>query len=203
VVVIRPATREDATAIAQMHTVRITEGFLPTLGTPFLRRLYRRVVASPDAFAFVADDDGRVVGFVAAALDVGALYRVFLVRDGVVAGIAAAPRLARSWRRVLETLRYPTSTAELPRAEILAVCVAADAGGRGIGRTLVETAVGELDRRGVETVKVVTGAGNDPAIAMYRACGFEIAERMRVHDDVESVLLVRRAGAHDPRGATR
>jgi ribosomal protein S18 acetylase RimI-like enzyme len=192
-VVIRLATPADAPEIAALHADRIAEGFLPTLGAPFLERLYRRVTSSQDAFAYVAGDDGRTDGFVACALDVRALYRAFLLRDGARAGIVAAPQLLRSWRRVVETLRYPSAAADLPRAEVLSVAVTAAASGRGIGRSLVAAATAHLREREVVAAKVVTGAANDAAMAMYEHCGFAVEERIEVHGGVASVVLVWRA----------
>jgi ribosomal protein S18 acetylase RimI-like enzyme len=173
---------------------RMAEGFLSELGPRFLRILYRRIVASPDAFAFVAEEplDGSVtvVGFAAGALDVSDLYRRFVLRDGVIAGIAAAPHLVRSWRRVRETLRYPTSTGELPDAEILSVAVDPRATGRGVGTQVVEAAPGELERRGAASAKVVTGADNVAALALYARCGLVRREHMTVHEGTPSEVLV-------------
>ena len=92
--------------------------------------------------------------------------------------------------RVLETLRYPTTATDLPEPEILAVAVAADAGGRGIGRTLVDAAREEFVRRGVSAARVVTTSDNDAALAMYRACGFETAATFEVHAGRVSEVLV-------------
>ena len=150
-VTLRPAVRDDAARLAALHADRISEGFLPQLGPAFLTRLYRRIVVSPAGFATVASVDGRVVGFAAGATDLGAVYKSFVLRDGVMAGVGAAPQLLRSWRRVLETLRYPDSTGDLPEAEILAVAVDAGLSGRGVGRELVAACQAELDvwwRRG-------------------------------------------------------
>ena len=85
----------------------------------------------------------------------------------------------RAVPRVIETLRYPAATGDLPDAEILAVAVAAAAAGAGIGRTLVHAATAEFARRGVDTAKVVTTADNAAALAMYRACGFATRGRRR------------------------
>lgn len=193
---LRAATRADAPALARLHGARITEGFLPTLGDGFLARLYRRIVASPTGVARVAVDPDAgtttgIVGFAAGATDVGALYRSFLLRDGALAAISSAPQLARSWRRVLETLRYPAdSGAGLPAAEILAVAVDGRAAGRGIGRRLVDAALGDLAEHGSLSVKVVTGADNTAALALYEACGFERRARVTVHAGTDSEVLV-------------
>jgi ribosomal protein S18 acetylase RimI-like enzyme len=192
---VRMARDTEAAPAAGLHAQRITEGFLPTLGAPFLARLYRRIVRDPGSFLVVAVEDGSVVGMCACTEDLGALYRAFVVRDGVVAGLRSAPRILRSLPRVIETLRYPGAedAADLPEAEVLAVAVDASCSGRGIGRAVVEAALAEFDRRRTPAVKVVAGGDNDAALGLYRATGFSDAARLEVHAGTESVVLVRSA----------
>ncbi len=191
--VLRPAARADAPRVAALHAGRITEGFLPTLGTGFLTRLYRRVLAAPEGIVLVAVERDGVVGFVAAATDLGSIYRSFLWRDGVPAALTAAPRLVRSWRRVVETLRYPARTEDLPDAEILAVAVDSRCAGRGLGRELVDAALAELAARGVTSVRVVAGADNRAALGLYHRCGFVTAAQTAVHEGTPSEVLVWRS----------
>jgi ribosomal protein S18 acetylase RimI-like enzyme len=190
---IRDARPDDAARVAELHRTRISEGFLPTLGPRFLNLLYRRCIRSRRAFVVVADDGGRVAGFAAAADDLGALYREFAFRDGVVAGVAAAPRIVRNASRVLETLRYPAAAGALPGAEILAVAVDAPLAGRGVGTRLVDAATTELRRRGVTAAKVVAGADNEHALALYERCGFGRHARVNVHGSTPSEVLVWRS----------
>jgi ribosomal protein S18 acetylase RimI-like enzyme len=190
---VRLAGDADTARLAHLHASRITDGFLPSLGPAFLDRLYRRIVRSTDSFAYVVTDDadGHVVGFAAATIDIGKLYRSFAVRDGLVAGVVAAPRLVRSWRRVLETVRYPSSEgADLPAAEILAVAVEEAAGGRGVGTLVVDAATRRLAERGETAVKVVTGSDNTVALRLYERCGFAVQTRVEVHEGVSSEVLV-------------
>jgi ribosomal protein S18 acetylase RimI-like enzyme len=189
---LRLAGESDAARLAELHATRITDGFLPQLGPAFLTRLYRRIALSHTSFAYVAtDDDGRILGFAAATTDVGGLYKTFARHDGLVAGLVAAPRLLRSWKRVLETLRYPSSEgAELPAAEILAVAVDQAAGGRGIATLVVDAATRRLAELGVDAVKVVTGSDNDVALRLYAGCGFTVQTRVEVHEGVSSEVLV-------------
>jgi ribosomal protein S18 acetylase RimI-like enzyme len=192
---VRRAETADLPAVAALHAARIDEGFLSSLGPAFLRRLYRRVLRRADGFVLVATDttaapDATVLGFVAGVGSVGRLYRSFVLRDGVVAGMLAAPKLAGAVPRVLETLRYPAAMGELPDAEILAVAVAASATGRGVGRALVAAATAEFDRRGTAAAKVVTTDDNAAALAMYRACGFVGTAAVEVHSGRASEVLV-------------
>jgi ribosomal protein S18 acetylase RimI-like enzyme len=188
---LRAGTATDAPAVAQLHADRISEGFLVTLGPRFLTRLYRRVAASPHALLVVAESGGRTVGFVAAATNTRHLYGDFLRRDAVPAGLAAAPAILRHPQRVWETLRYgSTDDGDLPAAEILAIAVAADARGQGIGGALVAAAQRELTRRGAAEARVVTAVGNDAALAMYERAGFHRHTRTEVHAGVPQEILV-------------
>jgi ribosomal protein S18 acetylase RimI-like enzyme len=191
---VRVGVASDLDRVVALHAQRIGEGFLPTLGRPFLHRLYRRVIRSRDAFVVVADraphHGGPAFGFVAGAADLGALYRRFVVRDGVQAGLVAAPRLARSVPRVRETLRYPDETGDLPAAEILAVAVDDLVTGEGIGGALMEGACRRFRMLGVTSAKVVTAAGNTAALRMYEAAGFVRHSRIEVHAGAESEVLV-------------
>ena len=100
------------------------------------------LVATTDATAGVA-------GFVAGVGDLGALYRSFLLRDGVVAGALAAPRLVRAVPRVRRDAPVPRRPpVTCPTAEILAVAVGTDRSGAGIGRRWSAPRTAEFRRRG-------------------------------------------------------
>jgi GNAT superfamily N-acetyltransferase len=186
---LRVAAVADAPAMAALHADRISEGFLPTLGQRFLARLYRRIVRSHRASAFVLDEHGVVVAFAAGTTDVGAFYREFLIRDGIPSMLLAAPHARQAWRRVLETLKYPSATGDLPAAEVLAVATDLGHGGRGYGATTVHALTAELAGRGCDAVKVTVGGGNEVAMRMYRACGFLPAGQINVHGERRSEVL--------------
>lgn len=187
---LRTAVLTDVDQLAQLHAQQIDEGFLTSLGLPFLRRLYGRVLRSDDCFVIVDVREDQVSGFVAGVADLGSLYRRFVIRDGVAAAIGSAPRLVRSLPRVIETMRYPQAVADLPSAEILAVAVASRHWGAGIGRSLVRAAVAEFQSRSIATAKVVTTTDNDRALAMYRAAGFVSTACVEMHAGRSSEVLV-------------
>jgi ribosomal protein S18 acetylase RimI-like enzyme len=136
----------------------------------------------------VLEVEGRVAGFLAGSVDVGALYKEFLLRDGAFAVLESAGRLVRSPRRVFETLRHGTSE-DQSEPELLAVAVDPEARGLGGGRMLVEGFLMEIARMGRSTARVVVASGNDRAIALYRRTGFAVVERFELHRGSESLLM--------------
>jgi len=186
--VLRTGTVEDAAAAAALHAGQISEGFLSILGPSFLRRLYRRIVRTPDSFLLIVQDGSETVGFLAGSADVSGLYRSFVLRDGVAAAFTSVGRLLRSWRRVMETLRHGASDVA-DGAELLAVAVDPAVRGRGVGILLVNGFLQEIGRRRQDAAHVVVAADNDAAIALYGRAGFGTAERFELHPGTESLVM--------------
>lgn len=191
----RPGTAADALRVAELHAGQIPDGFLSSLGTSFLRRLYARVSRSSDAFVLVAERRSEVTGFVAVAASTGALYREFLVRDGLAAALTTAPAVLRAPRRTWETLRYGAGGGAdgAPRAEVLAVAVDPADRGAGTGSALLGAATAELGRRGIDSVKVITASSNVAAIRLYERCGFRRHATTEVHAGVTQEVMVWRS----------
>jgi ribosomal protein S18 acetylase RimI-like enzyme len=189
---VRPAVLDDVASVARLHMDRFPHGFLPTLGSRPLRRLYRHFVQSACAFVLVADDDEGIIGFVAVAEDTRRLYRDFLRRDGVAAALVVAPAALRAPRRVWETVRYGERSdhAGLPPAEILAVAVAERARGSGVASSLVHASLNELRRRKVDGARVVAATGNAQALRLYERAGFRHQRFIEVHRGVRQEVLV-------------
>jgi ribosomal protein S18 acetylase RimI-like enzyme len=187
---IRAGTSLDAANCAALHADQIAQGFLPALGQPFLRRLYRRITRFPDSFVFIAEGEGATAGFIAGCADVGGLYRSFLMRDGIPAGAQAVGPALANWRRVLDTLGHATSGSEKARgSELLAIAVDPSWQGHRVGQALVDAFLAEVALRGGDAAHVVVGADNRAAIALYERCGFGTVERFELHAGTESLLM--------------
>ncbi|CAB4770651.1 MAG: GNAT family N-acetyltransferase [Actinobacteria bacterium] len=193
---IRLGTSNDAVAAALLHSSRINEGFLPTLGPRFLGRLYRRIARDQGSFLMVAEKDGEILAMASSTENLGHLYRVFILRDGVIAAAGALFPIIRSLPRVFETLKYPSqggsdlAKTPLPEAEILAVAVREGSSGIGVGRQIMVAVIAEFTRRGVESFKVITSSDNAAALALYRSVGFRDTAALEVHEGTESLALV-------------
>ncbi|MGA2522372.1 MAG: GNAT family N-acetyltransferase [Acidimicrobiales bacterium] len=192
---VRAGRRDDAGAAASLHASLISEGFLSSLGPRFLRRLYRRIAVAQGSFLLVAEGDGDPVGFLAGSMAVGRLYRTFVLRDGVGAVLRAPVRLLRAAPTALETLRHGRDEDEgaggAPGAqgELLSVAVDPRWRGRQVGAHLVDAFLDEVRRRGGRSARVVVGAANAPAIAMYRRAGFTPTCTFEFHRGVPSLLM--------------
>lgn len=180
----------DVPVVARLHAGQISEGFLASLGPRFLERLYRRMCRSEGSFVLVADDGGRVVGFVAGSVATRQLFSTFVVRDGPFAALRSPGQLLSSWRRVRETLRHGRAGDEQrAEGELLAIAVDPRCRRGGVGARLVQALLEETARRSAASVDVVVGAGNQAAIALYRHAGFVPVRHFELHPGTTSLVL--------------
>lgn len=119
----------------------------------------RALADAPDAFeSTLAEEKGRPPGFwrgLAAGSDLAASFIAF--SDGGPVGMAACFFPARGG----------------PEPQLAAVWVDPSSRGRGVGRSLVRSALGWAAERGATNVYLWVTETNPEAIALYERCGFE------------------------------
>lgn len=171
--------------VAEIHRTEISEGFLATLGSGFLAKLYRALAGSPHAFLLVATEGEEVVGFICGGTDTKKVYRSFMLRWGVFVLPSILPSLLSFGRvkRILETLLYPSKeeVAELPKPEILNFCVSSRHQRKGIGRLLFHGLTEEFQSRGVSKIRIVTGESQKSAQQFYESLGAKKVADFEVH----------------------
>jgi glycosyltransferase involved in cell wall biosynthesis/ribosomal protein S18 acetylase RimI-like enzyme len=201
-VLIRRAGPGDLSDLARLHR-EIPGSFLPTLGDAFLRRLYRGMLADPNAVVLVAGvPGGKTVGFVSGVRSVGPFYRRFFLRHGIQAAVAAAPRLVRRGvlRRARESASYPEGVTALPEAELLSIAVDPAWRSKAVGAALVVRLLDAMKDRGVPEVKVVVAGANDGANRFYERLGFRRRATTAVHRGEQSNVLVIETNGRQPVG---
>ncbi len=141
----------------------------------------------------MAEEKGEVIGFVAFATDIRALYRSVMRRAGFrfVRLLAGALFSWKRSRRILETLLYPRQMDQqtLPRAELLALAVQTGKRRAGIGRLLVEQGLNACGHRGLSEVKVCVGERRVAARALYGQMGFQHVCDLRRHEQASQIWV--------------
>lgn len=187
--------RQRYREVARLHAACINQGFLSTLGLPFLELLYQ-AMDEADASVLIVEESGeRVVGFVAGGMGMGAIYRQML-RHPFRLLSALLPSICRPTRvmRMLDILRYGRDAAgermQLPEAELFSIAVAADARGKGVADRLYRALSAHFSERGVDAFKVTVGETLAPAHRFYKRMGAEFSRRVEVHAGEGSVVYV-------------
>jgi len=160
------------------------------LGLGFVATFYETLLRSPLGFGFVAQQDGRTVGFSTGVVDWRRFYRGFLRRHiWLTMRIVMANVRGGRWWRLLETARYAGATA-LPAAELVSIALEPEARGTGCGDMLVRHILKEFADRQVHAVRVTAGEGNVPAHRLYERAGFRLRAQMEIHPGEHAAVYV-------------
>jgi len=185
---IRQATTADIASIARVHTEAFPGFFLTRLGPPFLRSYYRTVLQFDGGQLYVAENDRRIVGFVAGFVDPARFYAALKQSPWRFAvplalGLARRPWLAgRIAARICDAAargrRTSGAVATVGRVELSSLAVRPTAQGKGIGRRLVNAFLEAARRAPASVVSLTTDAkDNDDVNAFYQRAGFQLASR--------------------------
>ncbi len=193
-VTVRPMTRADGRDAARLHVGEIATGFLSSLGVGVIARIYGVLPKAPHGFGFVAEQGGRVLGFIACTTNLGQLYREILGRRGLAIALSLAPRITsgRVIRNIFQTLFYPQKKERhrFAPAEILSVAASSASQSRGLGSQLMGAALAEFRRRGCPQVAVLVGPELAKANRFYLKNGFRLVGCIKHHALMENVYVI-------------
>jgi ribosomal protein S18 acetylase RimI-like enzyme len=190
---IREARLDEVDLLARFHISTHATAFLPTLGLPVMRRLYLALLTDPEAVAYVAEQDGTVIGYSTGVVSVPAFYRRFYRRQGFWVALGALTHLVRPGvaRKIYETARYSQHMPPgLPDAEYTTLAVDPDIRSKGLGGRLSEAVLAGLKDRGVTKVRGTVNHINEPMNRMMQRVGFEKVGEFAVHDGSPSNVYV-------------
>jgi ribosomal protein S18 acetylase RimI-like enzyme len=180
-----PLTVEHARDVAALHIQGIDKGFISSLGIKFVTALYEAIARSGTSFGYAAEDDGRVCGFVTFTTSLNRLYKSVIAKGGWRFAVLLAGKMfsVRRIKRILETILYPSrvNKKQLADAELLSIVIHPEKCKQGLATELVRKSFERCRQLGLDKVKVLVGADNEPANRLYQKCGFAFVEQIENH----------------------
>ena len=176
-VVITPLGSRHLSQVASLHLRHLPTGFQGRPGQRLLGAYYAAVRKGTGASGFVAEQEGRVVGYVCGVWSPSALFSTVLRRHWrtwMFWGVAHAVLHPGVVPAVASRVRGSSAGAEVTDGtyELRPIVVAQPARGTGVAADLVEALLADARRRGFRRVHLVTRADNAAAQAFYRKVGF-------------------------------
>lgn len=181
--------------VAALHAANIDQGFLATLGVPFLSLMYRAIDEAPDSVLLTEERGGRVVGFVSGGVGMGPIYRRLLRRPFSLARALLPSALHPSRvKRIVDILLYgrqlSPGAAVLPDAELLSIAVDGAARGGGVAEHLYRRLENHFRQRGFSAFRITVGDALTPAHRFYSRMGAIPVTHTQVHAGEGSVVYV-------------
>lgn len=187
-------TSSRCNAVARLHSEGIATGFISSLGLPFVTALYEVIAEDKNSFALIAVENDQVLGFVAFSANLSRLYKYVALKKGPHFALLLAGKLL-SWRaikKIWDNLWYPSKMKkmDLPSAELLSIAVAPEGRGKGVAAQLIAAGFSECRRRGIDRVKVLVAAANEPANKLYQKCGFKQVCQISSHGVLSNIYVI-------------
>lgn len=181
--------------VARLHAENINQGFLASLGAPFLALLYEAIDANDSGVLLIVQRNGQVVGFLSAAEGMRSIYRQ-LLRRWLRLVFALLPALVspRKLWKIAEILLLSTKNKALgglPNAELLSLAVAPAHRRAGDAGQLFQALVNHFGERDVKDFRIVVGERLASAHCFYTKMGALAVGRIEVHGGEPSVVYVK------------
>ncbi|UCF44047.1 MAG: GNAT family N-acetyltransferase [Planctomycetota bacterium] len=187
-----PLTIKHAHDIANLHIQGINTGFISSLGVDFVTALYEAIAKSTSSFGYAVEDNDKVLGFVTFTTNLNKLYKSIIAKKGWRFALLLAGKMFSldKIKKVFETLFYPSRIKKkmnVPSAELLSIAINPETCRRGLATQLVKKGFEYCQRMGLDKVKVLVAADNEPANRLYLKCGFKLVGQIDNHGITSNV----------------
>ena len=185
----------DYRSIASLHCDHINQGFLATLGVPFLTLLYEAIDKDNESVLLVERVDRSVVGFVTGTRGLGRIYKQLLLKPlRLIYSLKSCLLSPSKMHKIIEVLlisKGSNISADLPKQELLSIVVNPAYQGRGHAENLFKALCSHFRAEGASSFSIVVGSNLDRAHAFYTKMGSIPVKEIQVHKGADSVVYVK------------
>ena len=186
----------DYRTVASLHCDNINQGFLATLGAPFLTLLYEAIDKDSESVLLVERVDRRVVGFVTGTRGLGRIYKQLLLKPlRLIYSLKSCILSPSKVYKILEVLLISKGTnisAGLPKQELLSIVVNPAYQGGSHANNLFKALCSHFRAEGAKSFRIVVGSNLDRAHAFYTKMGSIPVEEIQVHKGADSIVYVKK-----------
>lgn len=176
------ATKDYVKTIAELHKRAFPAFFLTQLGVPFLTTLYTGYLEDADSGIIVAEDDGKLLGFIAYSNDYPRFYKG-LIKHHLVkfafCSFGAAIRHPSFIKRLLGAFKKSELVVKTEKyVELASICVDPTIESKGVGSAMIDYLKDIVDFGTYAYINLETDADeNDGVNKFYVKNGFELSRQ--------------------------
>lgn len=174
---IKLAKENNIDSMVELFIGYINNSFLAGLGKTFLRIFLKALVQSTCALNFVYVIDSKIIGFICSTYDCSGLFKEIFIKKGiafltaVLRSILKKPAILKElWASFLYVRRTMRDSV---KAELLFIAIKPDYRLYGIATLLINYSLMELEKRGIQKVRVSTDQSNIPVNRLLQKLAFE------------------------------
>lgn len=177
--------------IAQIHIESINEGFLSSLGLPFMALLYEKIDLTPSGYLEVIEKDNQIIGFVSGTKNGLKPILKSMWSDKLPLFLALAPNLINPFKiiKIIEILFHSVGTKDenaFPKEELLSIAIRPQFRGLGLAEVLFQKLVSRFREYGSPSFKIIVGRDLIPAHKFYQKMKCKEVAKITIHSHKES-----------------
>ena len=188
----------DYRAVARLHCDHINQGFLATLGVPFLTLLYEAIDKDSESVLLVERMDLNIMGFVTGTHGLGRIYKQLLLKPlRLIYSLKSCILSPYKMYKIIEVLLISKDSdisSDLPKQELLSIVVNPAYQGGGHAENLFKALCSHFREEGASSFSIVVGSNLDRAHAFYTKMGSIPVKEVQVHKGADSVVYVKELG---------
>ena len=185
----------DYRTVASLQCDHINQGFLATLGVPFLTLLCEAIDKDSESVLLVERVDRRVVGFVTGTRGLGRTYKQLLLKPlRLIYSLKSCILSPSKMYKIIEVLLISKDgdiSSDLPKQELLSIVVNPAYQGGGHAENLFKALCFHFREEGASGFSIVVGSNLDRAHAFYTKMGSIPVKEIQVHKGADSVVYVK------------
>jgi len=185
----------DYRTVARLHCDYINQGFLATLGVPFLTLLYEAIDKDRESILLVEHVDCRIVGFVTGTRGLGRIYKQLLLKPfRLIYALKSCLLSPTKMYKIMEVLfigKNRNISLDFSKQELLSIVVNPAYQGEGHAENLFNALCFYFRKEGANSFNIVVGSNLDRAHAFYRKMGSIPIKKIQVHEGAYSVVYVK------------
>ena len=185
----------DYRIVASLHCDHINQGFLATLGVPFLTLLYEAIDKDSESVLLVERVNCSVVGFVTGTSGLGRIYKQLLLKPlRLIYSLKSCLLSPSKMYKIIEVLlisKDSNISSDLPKQELLSIVVNPAYQGGGHAENLFKALCTQFRAEGASNFRIVVGSNLDRAHAFYKKMGSIPVKEIQVHKGTDSIVYVK------------
>jgi len=194
----RPAIIDDVNQVTDVHSAAFPGFFLTSLGTGFLRIMYRAFISNSGGIFVVNEQSNRLDGFAVGVLKSAGKDRNLAIRflpkfiAALIPGVLRNP--IKVLKRVAAQFFAVGEEPEVPENAVMlrSIGVLPDAKGSGVASRLLDEFERLSRAKGATSVALTTDAlDNDRAVGFYRKHGYVIAQEFSQNKSRKMLLMLK------------
>lgn len=176
---LQTASSDYIKSIAELHKRAFPSFFLTQLGVPFLKILYSGYMEDKDSGIIVAEDEGKIKGFIAYSNDYPRFYKGLIKHHLIKFAFCSAGTALRHpsfIKRLLGAFKKSESVVKTERyVELSSICVDPANESRGVGSKLIDYLKSIVDFNSYAYINLETDADDNEGVnKFYVKNGFKL-----------------------------